>query len=1459
MYTGPHVVERAAGREASGRLLIAGRRMPRLLVALFSVVAMGNAIAGPITAHAAPAAATSATLDSWPAYLHDLQRTAASTDTTLSTANVAGLKKSWSYTTGGIIAAGAAVVNGTAYIGSWDGYEYALNASTGALRWKAFLGQTTPSASCQSPTAGVTSSAAVVNGVVYVGGGDAYWYALNASTGAVLWKVYTGDNSATGGHYNWSSPLIYSGYAYIGIASYGDCPLVQGQLLQVSLTSHQVVQSFSFVPNGQVGGGVWSSPSVDPATNTVYVTTGTLSDSTQTMSEAVVALDATTLALKGSWQIPRSAAVTDSDWGNTPILFDDPHGRHLVAATNKNGVLYAFDRGNLGAGPVWQLQIAAGGTCPQCGDGSASSLAFGNGLLYVAGGNTTINGQGYPGAVRAIDPTTGAVVWQHGDPNPIIPALACDNGFVIAAEGPALEVLDAATGLRLYSYLTGATIYGPPSIANGTIYAGSNDNAVYAFTLPSTPPPPPPADPACPSNWTCQDVGGPKPPGSESVSGASWTIVAGGSGVGGSSDSFRLITQKATGNTQVAGQVVALKATSTGAQVGLMLRQSADAASPYYALLATPGGGLTVRYRLAWGGATTTAKTVANLSLPVFLEIQRIGDTLQAAISTDGVTYTLVPGTTQTVAMPATVLIGVAASSGANGTAGSATIRAVALGAPSTAPNPAPTASPCPTGWTCADIGNPALVGDQSLASGNWAVSGAGTGIAAYADQLHYVWQKASGDTTLTAQIMSQGNTSASAKAGLMFRQATDTGAVYYAVFVTPGKGLVVQYRSTQGLRTTTPVTAPGAAPQWLRIARSGSVFSAYTSPDGSTWTYLSSSAVMLSMSSQVLAGLAVSSSNGGAVSTASFSSVSMAPGAPPAPIGCPAGWSCGDIGNPAMAGNEGLATGQWTIQGGGTDIWGAWDQFHFDWQTLSADGDVSAQITSQTESDPWAKAGLMMRGSTDGAAPYYGVFVTPSNGIVVQYRGTSGAATVQPANITGAAPAYVEVARFGTTFTAYYSTDGGQTWSPIPGSTVTLANLGGMILAGLVVTAHNGSTLSTVTMQSVAIRTTAPTPPGACLAGWSCTDVGNPASGTQEISGGTWTVNTFGYDVWGTNDQFRFIFQSLVADGTISAQVTSQTNTDPWAKAGVMLRGSTDAGAPFYAVYVTPGNGITVQLRSAAGSPASQLVHIAGVIPAYLMVARSGTIFTAYTSSDGASWTPIAGSTVSLANLGETLLAGLAVTTHSAQVNTAVFASVTLTSSAPTPPGACPANWTCSDVGSPALSGTQDVSNATWTVQGAGYDIWGTSDQFHYDFQSLAADGGITARVVTQTNTDPWAKAGVMLRASTDSGAAFYAAYITPGNGIVVQYRGANGGSAVQLVQMSGATPIYLKVARSGTTFTAYTSQDGSTWTPIAGSTISSPNLSGAILAGLAVTSHSSGALSSVAFDTVSLTRLVY
>src|SRR3984957_3804871 len=119
----------------------------------------------------------------------------------LSPSNAHQLHKLWSFFTGcsGPFCGGssAAVADGVVYVGSYDGYVYALNAATGVKLWSFATGGE------------VFSSPAVANGVVYVGSNDQNVYALNATTGAKLWS-YTAGYDVT------SSPVVVDGVVYIG-------------------------------------------------------------------------------------------------------------------------------------------------------------------------------------------------------------------------------------------------------------------------------------------------------------------------------------------------------------------------------------------------------------------------------------------------------------------------------------------------------------------------------------------------------------------------------------------------------------------------------------------------------------------------------------------------------------------------------------------------------------------------------------------------------------------------------------------------------------------------------------------------------------------------------------------------------------------------------------------------------------------------------------------------------------------------------------------------------------------------------------------------------------------------------------------------------------------------------------------------------------------------------------------
>src|SRR5262249_39027912 len=156
--------------------------------------------------------------------------------------------------------------------------------------------------------------------------------------------------------------------------------------------------------------------------------------------------------------------------------------------------------------------------------------------------------------------------------------------------------------------------------------------------------------------------------------------------------------------------------------------------------------------------------------LPVYLMIRRTGNTFQAATSRDGRAYTLIPGSGLDLVVPVTSLAGLAASSSVNDQLGSAQFAQFSVSAPAGAPRSGSDGSACPAGWGCGDVGNPKLVGGQSLHDGAWTVSAAGTDIWGTSDQFHLVSQQITDDATISARVVGVPAGTPDAKSGLMFR-----------------------------------------------------------------------------------------------------------------------------------------------------------------------------------------------------------------------------------------------------------------------------------------------------------------------------------------------------------------------------------------------------------------------------------------------------------------------------------------------------------------------------------------------------------------------------------------------------------------------------------------------------------------------------------------------------------------
>ena len=136
-----------------------------------------------------------------------------------------------------------------------------------------------------------------------------------------------------------------------------------------------------------------------------------------------------------------------------------------------------------------------------------------------------------------------------------------------------------------------------------------------------------------------QDIGSPAQAGSASYSNGSYTIVAGGSGVGGNSDQFNFAYETYSGNVTLVTQVNSLPNTGTPAQAGLMIRNDTTAVSALAAVFVTPTSGIEFVTRTADGG-TAGQTTVGGLQLPEYLELTLSGSTVTAYYSSNGISWT---------------------------------------------------------------------------------------------------------------------------------------------------------------------------------------------------------------------------------------------------------------------------------------------------------------------------------------------------------------------------------------------------------------------------------------------------------------------------------------------------------------------------------------------------------------------------------------------------------------------------------------------------------------------------------------------------------------------------------------------------------------------------------------------------------------------------------------------------
>jgi uncharacterized repeat protein (TIGR03806 family) len=190
--------------------------------------------------------------------------------------------------------------------------------------------------------------------------------------------------------------------------------------------------------------------------------------------------------------------------------------------------------------------------------------------------------------------------------------------------------------------------------------------------------------------------------------------------------------------------------------------------------------------------------------------------------------------------------------------------------------------------------------------------------------------------------------------------------------------------------------------------------------------------------------------------------------------------------------------------------------------------------------------------------------------------------------------------------------------------------------------------------------------------------------------------------------------------------------------------------------------------------------------------------------------------------------------------------------------PQPLPPPWQDQDVGNVGLAGNASFADGTFTIQASGDDIWNNADAFHFVYQPMNGDGQIVARVLNVQNTDGWAKAGTMIRETLAANSRQAIMLIAADQGASFERRLNIGGPSTDNSVGLGSifAPYWVKLVRSGSTFTGYRSSDGVNWILVGSDTIT---MTATVYVGLAVTAHDNSVLNTSSFDNVQVLNLPF
>src|ERR1700722_4961069 len=435
-------------------------------------------------------------------------------DAGLAAAQVPRLKLKWAFGFPGASSVWGqpSIVGGRVFLGVDTGFVYELEAATGCVHWSF------------EAEAGVRSAITIARltpsrTAAFFGDMKAGVYAVDADTGELIWKVRVEDHPTariTG------APKLFEGRLYVPVASSEEgaggnpkypCCSFRGSVVALdAATGRQVWKTYAIPgapqptgPNrfGPAGGGVWSSPTIDPKRHALYATTGdAYTEPAATTTDAIMAMDLDSGKIQWVAQGTENDAWLagcpaknptgncpanlgpDHDFSASPILKTLPNGRRILVAAQKSGNVWAYDPDQKGA-VAWKTALVSnttefGGKIIWGGAADDQSAYFGLGTGGIAAVSIK---EGERKWFTPLEPTA-AMAKHAGQDGPLtaIPGVVFSGGW----DG-VLRALSSGDGHVLWEYNTvrefdtvngvvakgGSMGAAGPTIVNGTLFTGS--------------------------------------------------------------------------------------------------------------------------------------------------------------------------------------------------------------------------------------------------------------------------------------------------------------------------------------------------------------------------------------------------------------------------------------------------------------------------------------------------------------------------------------------------------------------------------------------------------------------------------------------------------------------------------------------------------------------------------------------------------------------------------------------------------------------------------------------------------------------------------------------------------------------------------------------------------------------------------------------------------------------------